>query len=300
MKNSIYVLLMVLCMLSCKPSNQKDNGLTSKNETTIDTTTISIKDYNVKPDGTPYSNSELNHMSHNELMMMVYEPPRDTIQTIGILLYDGYFTLDAMGPLSVLNHMSPTKKIMIGRKKGIITSSSKVKTQVDYSINDIEQLDILVIPGGFIETYQATKDEELLNWIRKIDKNSKYTVSVCTGAWILGAAGLLKGKEATTHWYKAEEKLTQYGAEYVNKRYTNDGKYWTSAGVSAGIDMSLGLIDHILGRNYASFTALNLEYNPKPPFEGGHPDNTDRVVTYMMEKMYDIGLEPLLKEDKNK
>ncbi len=308
MKKLISIVLITLFVLSCKPSNQtdpidqknNDQALAIKNKATKDTTATSIKDYNLKSDGTPYSNAELDNMSHTELMMMIYEPPRDTIQTIGILLYDGYFTLDAMGPLSVLNQMSPTKKLMIGRKKGIITSSDKVKTQVDYSIDDIDQLDILVIPGGFIETYQATKDKELLEWIRKIDKNSKYTVSVCTGAWILGATGLLEGKEATTHWYKAEEKLSKYGAKYVNKRYTNDGKYWTSAGVSAGIDMSLALIDHILGRNYASFAALNLEYNPNPPFDGGHPDNTDRVVTYMMKKMYDLGLEPVLKEDENK
>ena len=138
-----------------------------------------------------------------------------------------------------------------------------------------------------VETYKATQDQELLSWIRKIDQKSKYTASVCTGAWILGAAGVLEGKQATTNWYKAKENLTKYGAKFIQKRYTNDGKYWTSAGVSAGIDMSLALVDHIMGRNYAQFTALNLEYDPDPPFEGGHPDKTDQVVTFMTEKMYD-------------
>ncbi len=252
---------------------------------------------NLKPDGTPYSDQELDAMSHDESMMVLYEVPRDTVRTIGVLLYDGFFTMDAMGPLSVLNSMYPTEKKLIGRHKGTITSSDKVKIEVDFGINDIEQLDMLVIPGGFIETYQATKDEELLAWIRKMDKNTKYTVSVCTGAWILGAAGLLEGKKATTHWYRAEENMAQYGATFVKERYTNDGKYWTSAGVSAGIDMSLALVDQILGRNYAEFIALNLEYDPQPPFESGHPDKADRVVSVMMEKMFDEGLKPFKDEE---
>ncbi len=300
-KQAVVTIFLTFSLLACKEQRLS-------NENTIETiekeTSASIseikKDYNLKPDGTRYTNSELEAMSHEELMTVFYETPRDTIQTIGILLYDGYFMLDAMGPLSVLNHMFPTKKMLIGRKKGIVTSSDKIKIQVDYSIEDIDQLDILLIPGGVVETYNATKDKELLNWIRKIDQNSTYTMSVCTGAWILGAAGLLEGKEATTNWYRAEEKLTQYGAKFVKKRYTNDGKYWTSAGVSAGIDMSLALIDHVLGKNYAAFTALNLEYDPEPPFEGGHPDKTDRVVTHMTKKMYDEMLEPLLEDSKTK
>ncbi len=280
----------LLLLVSCQKQQQKKN---------LDVLPVSEtkEGYTLQPDSTPYTNSELEKMSHDELMTIFHQPPKDTIHTVGVLLYDGYYMLDAMGPLSVLNHMYPTKKLVIGRNKGTITSSDKVKIEVDYSIDDIDSLDILLIPGGVIATYNATKDKKLLDWIRKIDQNSTYTMSVCTGAWILGAAGLLDGKEATTNWYKAEEKLNQYGAKYVKKRYTNDGKYWTSAGVSAGIDMSLAVLDRILGRNYAAFAALNLEYDPKPPFEGGHPDKTDAVITYMTEKMYDEMLEPSLKND---
>ncbi len=294
MKKVLITLFVILTSLSCKQNN------TSEIKDTTTPTSETKKDYNLKPDGSAYTEPELTSMSHQELMQVFHEVPRDTIQTIGILIYDGYFMLDAMGPMSVLSHMYPTKKILIGKNKGIITSSDNVKTQVDYSIDDIDQLDVLLIPGGVVETYNATKDEKLLNWIKKIDKNSKYTMSVCTGAWILGAAGLLEDKQATTNWYNAEERLSQYGAKYVKKRYTNDGKYWTSAGVSAGIDMSLAFIDHVLGRNYAAFTALNLEYDPNPPFTGGHPDNTDKVVTYMTEKMYNEMLQPYLKEKETK
>ncbi|PRX56608.1 DJ-1/PfpI family protein [Flagellimonas meridianipacifica] len=283
--------LVAMLILSCKDHQVTTNTSEEKKEEMGST-----KNRNVKPDGSFYSDEELEAMGHAESMAILYEVPTDTVKTIGFLLYDGFFTMDAMGPLSVLNSMYPTEKILIGRTKGKIVSSDKVTFHVDYSIEDIDQLDMLVIPGGFIETYQATKDEELLQWIRKIDDNSKYTVSVCTGAWIMGAAGLLEGKKATTHWYRAEENLAKYGAQFVEKRFVNDGKYWTSAGVSAGIDMSLALVDQILGRNYAEFITLNLEYDPQPPFEGGHPKKTDRVVSAMMEKMFDEGLAPYLEK----
>ncbi|UII74500.1 DJ-1/PfpI family protein [Flagellimonas sp. HMM57] len=289
MKNTFFI-LMTIVLLGCQ-EKKLPSTVSVKEEITTQK-----KERNIKPDGTPYSDEELQNMGHAESMAVIYEAPTDTLETIGILVYDGFFTLDALGPLSVLNSMYPTKKLLIGREKGTITSNDNVKIEVDYGIQDIEQLDMLIIPGGFIQTYQATKDQELLDWIRKIDQNSKYTVSVCTGAWILGAAGLLKGKKATTHWYRANEKLAEYGATFVKERYINDGKYWTSAGVSAGIDMSLALMDKILGRNYAEFVTLNLEYDPKPPFEGGHPDKTDRVVTIMTEKMFDEGLAPYIEK----
>ncbi|MEM7484796.1 MAG: DJ-1/PfpI family protein [Bacteroidota bacterium] len=289
MKKTIFILL-TLGLLACQEKNESSTA-TEKKEVAKQK-----KERNLKPDGTPYSDKELESMGHAESMAVLYEVPTDTLETIGILVYDGFFTMDALGPLSVLNSMYPTKKLLIGRQKGPITSNDNVRLEVDYGIDDIEQLDMLVVPGGFIQTYQATKDQELLDWIRKIDENSKYTVSVCTGAWILGAAGLLEGKKATTHWYRADEKLAEYGATFVKERYMNDGKYWTSAGVSAGIDMSLAIMDKILGRNYAEFVALNLEYDPQPPFESGHPDKADRVVTIMTEKMFDEGLAPYMEK----
>ncbi len=251
---------------------------------------------NLKPDGTVYTKEELEHLSHDELMMLMHEPVRDTITTIGILLYDGYFSLDAMGPHSVLSSMYPAKTFFIAKEKGLVKSNNGLVTQVDTTISEVQQLDILVVPGGTAETNRASNDQELLHWIKTIDQNSKYTTSVCTGAWILGAAGLLEGKKATTNWYRAKEKLQGYGATFINERYTNDGKYWTSAGVSAGIDMSLALVDHIMGRNYADFVMLNLEYDPQPPFEGGSVEKTDPVVKFMTQKMYDLGLEPVIAE----
>ena len=251
---------------------------------------------NLNPEGNPYSTDELEALSHDELMALSYETPKDTILSIGILLYDGYFSLDALGPHAVLSSMYPAKTFFIAKEKGLVTSNNGIKMPVDTTIAQVKHLDILLVPGGLNETYLASKDDELLKWIKMIDKSSKYTASVCSGAWLLGEAGLLKGKKATTNWYKAEEKLTSYGAHFVNERYTNDGKYWTSAGVSAGIDMSLALADHIMGRNYAQFIMLNLEYDPQPPFEGGTFEKTDPLVAFMTEKMYDLSLETVVKK----
>ncbi|MGB5821796.1 MAG: DJ-1/PfpI family protein [Saonia sp.] len=288
MKKIIYVACATILVLSCQqpkttPPNT-DNPLTIAEK----------KVRNLKSDGSPYSEKELDALSHDKLMAIMYEAPRDTIKTIGILLYDGYFSLDAMGPHSVLSSMYPAKTFFIAREKGIVTSNNGLKTQVDTTMADVTELDILLVPGGTSETYRATKDRELLNWVKAMDQRTKYTTSVCTGSWILGAAGLLKGKNATTNWYRAKEKMNAYGAHFVKERYTNDGKYWTSAGVSAGIDMSLALVDHIMGRNYADFVMLNLEYDPDPPFDGGAPEKADPVVLFMTQKMYDLSIDPII------
>ena len=137
-------------------------------------------------------------------------------------------------------------------------------------------------------------------WIKKIDKTTKYTASVCTGSWILGATGLLKGKNVTSNWYRAEEVMKMYGANYTEGRWVQDGKYWTSAGVSAGIDMSLAIIDDLLGKKYTEAVMLDLEYDPKPPYNAGVPRKTDPLVADMMKEMYYMLLLPLIQGEQKK
>jgi transcriptional regulator GlxA family with amidase domain len=139
-----------------------------------------------------------------------------------------------------------------------------------------------------METLLMTRDTLVLNWIKHIDINSKYTASVCTGAWILGATGILKDKNATTNWYRAEEMLNNYGAHFQKKRYVNDGKYWTSAGVSAGIDMSLAIVNDLFGEKYTQGIMLDLEYDPQPPYNAGSIEKTSPIVFEMMKTMYDM------------
>jgi transcriptional regulator GlxA family with amidase domain/YHS domain-containing protein len=173
-----------------------------------------------------------------------------------------------------------------------------LKVQVDTSIDEVKQLDILLIPGGLVETYEQTLDPTLLAWIRHIDGSSKYTTSVCTGAWILGAAGLLKDKEATTHWYGKKRLANDYGAKIQDGRYAHSGKYWTSAGVTAGMDMSLALINDIAGEQYTKAVMLDLEYNPKPPVKGGSEDNTDKELVESIRAMYEGAMDAALHPEK--
>jgi len=237
---------------------------------------------------------------HKQMMDILFTPPKVPIKKIGILLYDGYNTLDAMGPYHTLAEIMGAKTYFIAKKRGVVKNQRGLEVKVDSSFQDVSSLDILVIPGGAGETFMQTQDTATLNWIRKIDKTTKYTASVCTGSWILGATGLLKGKNASSNWYRAEEVMKMYGANYKEGRWVQDGKYWTSAGVSAGIDMSLAIIDDLLGRKYTEAVMLDLEYDPKPPYDAGVPKKSDPLVADMMKEMYDMLLLPLIQGEQKK
>ncbi|MFH6968238.1 MULTISPECIES: DJ-1/PfpI family protein [Flavobacterium] len=240
------------------------------------------------------------HKTHEEQMAEMFPKPKVQIKTVGILLYDNYAVLDAMGPFHVFSDMMGVEVFFVGRHKGIVTTMNGMKVQCDKSIDDVKQLDILLIPGGLNETYALTKDKVLLDWIKMIDKNSKYTTSVCTGAWVLAATGLLDGKNVSSHWYGKKLLAEKYDVKVVDQRYTNSGKYWTSAGVSAGIDMSLAIVRDINGDNYTKAVMLDLEYAPKPPIEGGTVENTDPAIVESMRGMYDSVLLPFVKQTDKK
>lgn len=232
--------------------------------------------------------------SHTDVTTDLLPKQKVPIKTVGILLYDGYSTLDAMGPYQVLSEMMGVDVFFVGRTKGLITNGSGMIVKCDTSIAEVKQLDILLIPGGFKETYLATKDTTLLNWVKAIDAKSTFTTSVCTGAWILGATGVLKDKEATTHWYGKKILSEEFGAKVQDKRFVKSGKYWTSAGVTAGMDMSLALLNEITGEQYTRVAMLDLEYNPQPPFKGGSEHNTSKEIVETMRKMYDGGMQTAL------
>jgi transcriptional regulator GlxA family with amidase domain len=239
--------------------------------------------------------------SHEEIMKEINFKPKIPIKTIGIFVYDGFNTLDGMCPYHILSQIMGAEVFFVAKKKGFIRNQKGLQIKVDKSISEIKKLDILVIPGGATETYKMTEDTTVLNWIKEIDKTTSYTTSVCTGGWILGATGLLKGKNATTNWYRAEEMLKKYGANFKQERYVKDGKYWTSAGVTAGMDMSLAIIDDLFGKNYTEAVMLDLEYDPKPPYNAGTPKKSEPIVNKMMTEMYDGIFLPLMKKgDKKK
>ena len=163
----------------------------------------------------------------------------------------------------------------------------------------MDSLDILVVPGGFKETIENAHNEELLQWIREIDKTTQYTTSVCTGGWILGRTGLLEGRKATGNWFRAQKILAENGASFTGERYTRDGKYWTSAGVTAGMDMSLAILTELTGEDYAQAVMLDMEYDPAPPISGGSVAKTKPEVLQFMQTMYASMADPIFEAAKN-
>jgi putative intracellular protease/amidase len=229
------------------------------------------------------------HITNMNELMSIQPNPNVNVNGIGIYVYNGMFSLDALGPYQVFK-TAGLKTFFIAKTKGSITMSNGVTITVDKSIDEVNKLDVLLVPGGADGTARQVIDTVVLNWIKDIDATSIYTTSVCTGAWILGATGLLEGKNATTHWYRAEEMLTKYGAHFKQKRWVKDGKYWTSAGVTAGTDMALAIVNHLFGKEYTQAVMLDLEYDPQPPIQGGTPKKTTPIITQLMKEMYDYFL----------
>jgi transcriptional regulator GlxA family with amidase domain len=162
------------------------------------------------------------------------------------------------------------------------TDTGRLGIVADASIDDIPHPDILLVPGGPGQV-QAEKDERILDWIRTAHETTEWTTSVCTGSLVLGAAGLLEGKKATTYWL-ALDSLRNYGAEPVNERFVFDGKIATAAGVSSGIDMALALAGRIGGDSLAQTLQLGIEYDPQPPFDAGSADKAPAdIVNFFRE-----------------
>ena len=280
MKNNL-IIICLLVLMAC--GNKEDKKAPAKVVVSSEDSAKLAKEIeNFSPD---------NHMNSMEL---VFGKPRYDIKTIGILVYDGVNDLDVMGPRYILGQAMGVKTRLIALKPGNIKTVMGVEIVPNTIIDSVNKLDILIIPGGFTGTIEAAYNPTLHQWIRKIDSTTVYTGAVCTGVWVLGATGLLENKKASTNWYREEEFLKKYKALPANERYTQDGKYWTSAGVTAGMDMSLAIMKDIFGDKYAQGIMLDMEYDPQPPLEGGTPDKTNWVVNWMMKAMYDGGVNPLI------
>jgi len=195
---------------------------------------------------------------------------------IAILLFDNYTALDVVGPYEVLSKIPNSKIYMAAVKRGLYKDMKGLHIWADFSLKEIGEPDILVIPGGF--GIDALLDnQEIISWIQQAHITSKWTVSVCSGALLLGAAGILTNCKATTHWNR-KEQLAKYGVTVENERYVEDGKIITSAGVSAGIDMLLYLLSLVVNEDYAKAVQLGMEYDPKPPFDSGSPEKAPKEI----------------------
>jgi putative intracellular protease/amidase len=189
---------------------------------------------------------------------------------IAVFLYPGFTALDCVGPYDVLSRLPDAQVVFCADRAGEVrTETGMLGITADASIDDIAAPDVLLIPGGF-GTRKLMSDTRTLDWIRSVHHTTQWTTSVCTGSLLLGAAGLLDGLDATTHWASAE-LLESTGARYTEQRVVEHGKIMMGAGVSAGIDMALTLTARIAGDLYAQGVQLSIEYDPQPPFDTGSP-----------------------------
>jgi transcriptional regulator GlxA family with amidase domain len=164
---------------------------------------------------------------------------------IAVLIFDNINSLDMVGPCEVLSKIPGSVIKYVSTEPGPKSTDIGIKIIADYSLEQVQKPDILLVPGGR-GIKQLTSDNNVINWLNNCHKTTKWTASICTGALLLGAAGILKGLKATTHWVRLSH-LEEFGAKPQKERVVIDGKVVTSAGVSAGIDMALSLTSLIAG-----------------------------------------------------
>ena len=201
------------------------------------------------------------------------------VKNVGILVFPDVEELDFVGPLEVYGMLQegylqqglkdgPQVKI-IGTEAGPIRCAKGMSVNADATIDEVDELDILIVPGGW-GTRPLQTNDRVLDWIRKIDQTSDWMTSVCTGSFLYLHAGLLNGRRATSHWSQIEDMRIQGKDKDVtvldNARYVRDGKYVTSAGVSAGIDMALWVTGQVYGVETARTVQHFMEYDPAPPY----------------------------------
>jgi transcriptional regulator GlxA family with amidase domain len=190
---------------------------------------------------------------------------------IAIPIFDRITALDAIGPYEVLSRLPGARIRWVAMTPGHYKTDNRQLTLVaDEPLSAVPHPEIIMVPGGF-GTRSLMTPNPLLDWLRTAHETSQWTTSVCTGSLLLGAAGLLKGLEATTHW-AALDTLRELGAKPTLKRVVEQGKIITAAGVSSGIDMALTLAARIAGDEFAQSIQLGIEYDPQPPFRAGSPE----------------------------
>jgi transcriptional regulator GlxA family with amidase domain len=203
---------------------------------------------------------------------------------IAILLFDGITALDAVGPYEALAMMPDAQVRFVAKEPGPKRTArdGSLALVADHALAEVPHPDIVLVPGGPGEAGVRT-DPEVVAWLRAAHETSRWTTSVCTGALTLAAAGFLDGIEATTHWSSMDD-LAALGAKPVEERVVIRGKVITAAGVSAGIDMALRLIQLEAGDDIAMAIQLILEYDPQPPFDAGSPAKAPAHVLEMLQE----------------
>ncbi|MBZ4559777.1 DJ-1/PfpI family protein [Mycobacterium avium subsp. hominissuis] len=204
---------------------------------------------------------------------------------IAIPLFPRVTALDAVGPYEVLQRIPSVQVVFVGQRRGEVrTENGMLGLACDATFAEVSAPDVVVFPGG-IGTRQLIHDEAVRAWLQAVHPHTRFTTSVCTGALLLAAAGLLDGLTATTHW-RAADLLNGLGARYVEQRVVEHlpQRIITAAGVSSGIDMALRLVELLVDRQAAQAAQLLIEYDPQPPFDSGALGKADAATVARAEE----------------
>ena len=212
-------------------------------------------------------------------------------EAVAMLVYPGFTALDLVGPHYFYASLMGADIQIVTTESDLSPVASDLQLAISPTVTMDSysgSCDVLFLPGGTRGTLEAMRSERVRSFVRKQSENARFVTATCTGSLILAAAGLLKGRKASTHWL-ARERLADFGAIPSNQRVTMDGKFVTGAGVSAGLDMALAVDGALRGASYAKALMLQGEYAPEPPFKGGTPENTDpRLVQMFRDKLKDF------------
>jgi cyclohexyl-isocyanide hydratase len=204
---------------------------------------------------------------------------------IGMLLFPGLTQLDLTGPYEVFGRAPNSKIFLISKYKGPVKTEHGLEIISDTSLSECPQLDLIFVPGG-PSLLDVVGDDEYVNFLIQQEKKAKYLTSVCVGSLILGAAGLLTGYKATTHWLSLD-LLELFRVEVVKERVVIDRNRITGGGITAGIDFALVVIAEIFGKSKAEEIQLAMEYNPAAPFNSGSPDTADQGLVETKRKGFE-------------
>jgi len=205
---------------------------------------------------------------------------------VGFVIFPELTQLDFTGPQQVLARLPQSAMHIVAKSVAPVPSDSGLSLVPTHTFENCPRLDLICIPGGITGVVRAMGDQETIEFVQRQSRTAKYVTSVCTGAFILGAAGLLKGRRATTHW-AFTELLPLVGATHEKRRVVKDGNLITAGGVTSGIDFGLRVVADIAGEAVAQGIQLSIEYDPDPPFASGHPDRAPDAVKAMHFSRYE-------------
>ena len=206
---------------------------------------------------------------------------------IGFVIFPDLTQLDFTGPLQVLSRLPQSTTHIVAKSETPVPSDCGLGLVPTHTFANCPPLDLLCVPGGSYGVVRAIGDSETIEFVRRRAGTAKYVTSVCTGAFILGVAGILKGRRATTHW-AFTDLLPLVGATHEKARVVRDGNVITAGGVTSGIDFGLTIAAEIAGETTAQTIQLGIEYDPAPPFDSGHPDRAPAAIkSALLSDRYD-------------